>query len=295
MFDPAQLHALRQVLRTGSFERAAAALNVTPSAISQRIRALEDQLGTILIIRGQPALPTEAGARLARHAEDVLLLEQGLAADLGTNIAPGRPTLRLAVNADSLATWVLPALKALPDTLFDLVIDDQDHSADWLRRGAVQAAVTAQGAAITGCDTHALGALRYSATASPEFIDKYFAEGVTANALAHAPSLVFNQKDRLQSDWVRQITGQRVELQSHFLGSSQGFVEAALQGLGWGMNPETLVADHLKAGRLRALQPDAPMDVMLHWQVNRLGAAAITPLTRAVKEAAARILRPASV
>jgi LysR family transcriptional regulator (chromosome initiation inhibitor) len=128
MIDPAQLETLATVLRTGSFDAAASMLSVTPSAISQRIRALEDRMGTALLIRSLPVEPTEAGRRLARHADDVRLLEQSLRRDLGQDPGTDRPTIRIAVNADSLATWFLPALSALPDMLFDIVIDDQDHS-----------------------------------------------------------------------------------------------------------------------------------------------------------------------
>ncbi len=290
MHDPAQLEALAAILRTGSFEAAAARLHVTPSAVSQRLKALEERLGTVLVIRDQPARATAAGARLARHAEDVRLLENALAADLGAQEAAETPTVRIAVNADSLATWVLPALASVPGLLYDFVIDDQDHSADWLRRGEVHAAVTARAAPVTGCDSHALGALRYVATASRDFVARWFADGVSAEALARAPALIFNQKDRLQSDWARLLTGRRIALPAHYLASSQGFVEAARFGMGWGMNPEVLIRDDLASGRLVALAPEAPLDVALHWQVGRLTGAALAPLTAAIRREAGAVL-----
>jgi LysR family transcriptional regulator, chromosome initiation inhibitor len=287
MIDAALLDALAAVLRTGSFDGAARALNVTPSAISQRIRAFEERMGCALVVRSQPVRPTEAGARLARHAEDVRLLEQALAADLGFGLERGA-RLKIAVNADSLATWILPALAALPDLLFDLEIDDQDHSADWLRRGAVVAAVTAGGAPVPGCDAEPLGALRYLPTASPGFVARWFAGGVDAASLARAPALRFNAKDRLQEDWAERLTGARPALPFHQIGSSTAFVEAARLGIGWGLNPEALVTDDLAAGRLVALGP--ALDVALAWQVNRRMAGALGPLTRAVRAAARAVL-----
>ena len=292
MFDSAQLRALTLILRTGSFEAAAQALHVTPSAVSQRIRALEDQLGTALVIRSQPARATDAGARLARHAEDVALLEQALAGDLGSDLGTERPSLRIAVNADSLATWVVEALPTMQDALFDLVIDDQDHSADWLRRGAVQAAVTSQGSPVAGCDTYPLGALRYIATASPDFVQRWFPNGLDADSLTRAPALVFDRKDALQSQWVERHIGRRVPLSAHYVPSSHAFVDAALLGLGWGMNPEPLVREHLRDGRLVPILPGAPMDVALHWQVGRLTARALAPLTQAIRKAAGAYLVP---
>lgn len=287
MYDPAHLEALASVLRTGSFEGAAAALNVTPSAVSQRIRALEERVGTAVVIRAQPCRATAAGARLARHAEDVALLEHALAVDLGQEAS--RPHVRLAVNADSLATWFLPALAGVAGLFYDIVLDDQDHSADLLRRGEVQAAVTAHGAPVAGCDAHRLGRLRYIATASPAFAARWFPEGVTAGALARAPALTFNQKDRLQADWARGVAGRPVALPTHLIASSQAFVDAARLGLGWGMNPEPLVAGEIAAGRLVALS-DQTLDTDLHWQVARLAARPLGPLTAAVRRAAADAL-----
>ncbi|MCL7464977.1 LysR family transcriptional regulator ArgP [Phaeovulum sp. NW3] len=292
MLDYPALAALAEVLRRGSFEAAAAALHVTPSAISQRIRALEDRMGCVLVRRGTPCTGTETGLRLARHLQQVRLLERDLAAP---DAAATTPVIRLAVNADSLATWVLPALAACAGMLFDLVIDDQDHSDDWLRRGEVLAAVTAAPGPVAGCDSLPLGRLRYIATASPAFVARHFPDGPTAQALMQAPAITFNHKDRLQIDWARQISGGTagppIAPPTHQIASSQGFVEAALLGLGWGMNPEPLIRDHLAAGRLVALAP-APLDVSLHWQALRRMRGPLAPLTRAIRAAAAQVLLP---
>jgi len=289
MPDPAQLAALAAVHRRGAFDRAAAELNVTPSAISQRIRALEEAAGTLLLRRGPPATATPAGLRLIRHHDAVRLLESELAADLPA-LASGPATLRIAVNADSLATWVLPALAATPGFLFDLVIDDQDVSQDWLRRGEVVAAVTGHPGPLQGCDSIPLGALRYRATAGPGFRARWLPDGPTAAALAAAPAIRFSEQDRLQDLWVTAVTGTALAFPSHRLASSHGFVDACLLGLGWALNPEALVAGHIAAGRLVDLAPDHPFDVPLHWQFTRLAAPALKPLTAAIRAEAARVL-----
>lgn len=291
MFDPAQLAALASVHRRGAFDLAASELGVTQSAVSQRIRALEDRVGVLLIRRGTPSQATEIGLRLIRHFEEVQLLAQTVMADLP--ISHTRPVLlRIAVNADSLATWVIPALAQMQGMLFDLVIDDQDYSQEWLRRGEVAAAVTGHPGPLQGCDTVALGALRYRATASQEFMARWFPQGVSAEALSKAPALTFSDKDRLQAQWVdERRLGGPATFPSHFLGSSHGFVEACLHGLGWGLNPEPLVKDHLATGRLVELVPDTALDVGLYWQFARLTGTAIAPLTKAVREAAAKVLQ----
>lgn len=293
MLDPAQLAALAAIHRRSSFERAAAELHVTPSALSQRLKALEERVGTLLIRRGTPCTATEAGLRLIRYHDEVALLEHALATDL-PGIAPGPATLRIAVNADSLATWVIPALAATPGFLYDIVIDDQDVSQEWLRRGEVAGAITSHPGPLQGCETVPLGALRYRATAAPAFIERWMPQGPTAKALAQAPALTFSDKDRLQHLWVDRLTdGQasRAGFPSHRLASSQGFVDACRAGLGWCLNPEALVAPALADGALRDLAPDHPLDVDLYWQFARLTAPATAPLTRALLSAARASLR----
>jgi LysR family transcriptional regulator, chromosome initiation inhibitor len=285
MLDYPQLQALSAVHRRGSFDLAAASLGITPSAISQRIKALEDRIGALLIQRGQPCIATETGLRLIHHFDAVMLMEAALPLP-----DPAPAAVRIAVNADSLATWVIPALSACPGMLFDIVIDDQDVSQDWLRRGEVAGAITSHPGPLQGCDTVPLGRLRYHATASPDFVARWLADGVTPAALTRAPALTFSDKDRLQSDWLATHLGPGIAYPTHRLASSQGFVDAALAGLGWGMNPAPLVAGYLAAGRLVELIPGTPLDIALHWQFARRTAPALEPLTRALRTAAKRVL-----
>ena len=285
MLDYPQLQALSAVHRRGSFDLAAASLGITPSAISQQIKALEDRIGALLIQRGQPCTATETGLRLIHHFDAVMLMEAALPLP-----DPAPAAVRIAVNADSLATWVIPALSACPGMLFDIVIDDQDVSQDWLRRGEVAGAITSHPGPLQGCDTVPLGRLRYHATASPDFVARWLADGVTLATLTRAPALTFSDKDRLQSDWLATHLGPGIAYPTHRLASSQGFVDAALAGLGWGMNPAPLVSGHLAAGRLVELIPGTPLDIALHWQFARRTAPALEPLTRALRTAAKRVL-----
>lgn len=292
MLDYASLAALAAVIREGSFERAAAVLGVTPPAVSQRVKALEERLGTVLVVRGQPCTATATGGRLCAHAERVRLLEGEMAADLpglAAMAAPGPVSLRVAVNADSLGTWFLPAAAAFAEatgTLLDFVLDAEEHTTERLRSGEVLAAVTADPVPVQGCRTVPLGALRYVATASPGFVARYFAGGIGAESLAQAPALRFDRRDRLQLRWAEAVAGQAVIGPVHWIPSTQGFIDAALAGLGWGMNPVALAAQHLGAGRLIELVPGQRLDVPLHWQHARLGARLIDRLTRDVVAAA---------
>lgn len=287
MIDRAALAAFSAVLRTGSFEGAAGQLGVTQSAISQRIRTLEESLGTALVLRTRPAAPTEAGRRLMSHAEALGLLEGALLRDLGLP-APDAP-LRIAVTADSLATWVIPALAKVEGVLFDLVIDDQDHSADLLRSGEVAGAITASDRPVPGCDALPLGRLTYIAFAAPGFVARHFADGVTPEALTRAPALTFNRKDGLQRAWAEAATGARVILPTHYIGSTHGITEAGLAGMGWGVNPEPMIAPLVAAGRLVDLDPAVRVETPLHWQVPRRMAGPLADVTRALRRAVAAL------
>lgn len=291
---PEHLATLRALLQSGSFEGAARHLCVTQSAISQRLKALETRIGAQLLHRTTPCTATEVGQRLAAHADQVLLLESCLARDLA-GLAPAPQTrLRLAVNADSLATWLPEALARLPEHLFDLVIDDQETAHDLLTRGEVLGALTSRKAALPGCDVTPLGRLRYIATASPDFIARHFGPGITAETLARAPMLQFDSRDQLQHRWITVATGTTLMPPCHRLPSSEGFATAARLGLGWGMTPESMLARDLAQGTLRALLPDMPLDTALYWQSSRLMGTALRPLTRALRHAAhAELLPPA--
>ncbi|MBP7574586.1 MAG: LysR family transcriptional regulator ArgP [Rhodoferax sp.] len=295
MLDYASLAALASVVREGSFERAARALHVTPSAVSQRIRLLEERIGCALVVRGQPCYATETGRRLCQHVDRVRLLEHELHGNVPVMNQDGdvRVSLPIAVNADSLATWFAPAVALFASTapvLMEVAVDDQDYTSEWLRSGKVLAAVTGTAHPASGCNSRPLGAMRYVAAASPVFIERYFAKGVGAASLARAPSLVFNTKDELQSRWVKRQCHRHIELPRHTLPSPQAFVAAGIAGMGWGLHPQALISHHLQDGSLVKLVTDAPLDVPLYWHQARAASSLLDGLTREVVAAAGMAL-----
>lgn len=297
MLDYASLAAVAAVIQEGSFERAARLLNVTPSAISQRIKLLEERIGSVLVVRGQPCTATAAGNLICRHVERVGMLESDLRESL-PQLVPAdalsdRLTLRIGVNADSLGSWFLGAMSTFAteeSALLDVMIEDEEHTIDGLRNGQMLAAITSQSQAVQGCDIVELGKLRYRAVASPEFMRRYFSSGVTAESVSGAPALRFNHKDQMQAQWIHARFGRDVTTPTHWLPATQAFVDATLVGIGWSMNPELLVQSHLRAGRLVELMPDSSVDVPLYWQHTRLKVPTLDRLTRAVTTAARSML-----
>ncbi|WP_313295586.1 HTH-type transcriptional regulator ArgP [Diaphorobacter sp.] len=298
MLDYAGLEALAAVVREGSFERAARKLHVTPSAVSQRIKQLEERVGQVLVLRGTPCTGTEAGRRLCLHVEQVALLENELRRS-NPDLLPDTPipTLKLAVNADSLSTWFMDAMAeftAGSNELLDLRIDDQDHTAQRLREGEVIAAVTATSASIAGCNTWPLGTMRYVAAASPGFVAQYFASGVTPQSLAHAPIMTYDRNDKLQDRWMHHhaLHQSRAAPPRHFIPSNYGYVRACEVGMGWGMHPIVLIEQQLEQGSLVELVANTPLDVAMYWAHPRSAQATLERLTTCVIAAARQWLEP---
>ena len=289
-FDLAQLRALNATVAEGSFEAAARELHVTPSAVSQRIKALESAVGAVLVQRIKPVRVTESGQAVLRLARQIEILAADAQLELGDSSDGGRPaSIPVAVNADSLATWMLPALAALPaGPAFDIHVDDQEHTAALLRSGTVMAAVTATARPIQGCTSTLLGTMRYRPRCSPAFADRWFADGPTPAALGLAPVIVFDRKDDLQDAYLRRAGRPVPDPPRHYVPSSADFVRAVELGLGWGNVPD------LQDGAGLVVFDPAPaavVDVPLYWQQWQLQSPTLDRVAAAVRDAAAATLR----
>lgn len=289
MFDADQLATLAAVVRHGSFEGAARALHVTPSAVSQRIKALELAAGQVLVRRARPTRATRAGQVLVRLAGQVTLLEREARGELGDS---GPLTAALAVNADSLSTWFPAVLADLPEhVLVEVHRVDQDRTADLLRDGTVMAAVTADSSPVQGCAVLPLGSMRYLAVASPGFAAAHLPAGSPPEAWAGARLVAFDRHDTLQDRFLAELgVGDAVPAR-HLLPSQDAFLAVVEAGLGWGTVPEVAARELLAAGRLVGVAPGRWLDVPLFWQRWKVDAAVLAVLTERVVEAASAGLR----
>ena len=283
--DTGQLAALAAVVEYGSFDAAAAHLHVTPSAISQRIKALEQRTGQVLVIREKPCAATPVAAPLLRLAAQTALLQTEALAEIRGGPA-ARPRIALAVNADSMATWFTGVFAHLTDALLDIRIEDQDLSARLLREGVVMGAVTTESAAVPGCRVRPLGIMRYRPVATRTFVERHLSDGFTAEAAAAAPSLAWNRDDALQDQLVRQVFGADGRRPVHYVATAAGFGAAVHAGLGWGMYPEQLIDASF------TLISEEHLDVPLYWQCWKLDSAIVALVTDAVKSAATGLLPP---
>jgi len=285
--QPDQLRALEAIAATGTFDAAAQRLGVTPSAVSQRMRALEAAVGQVLVRRGRPATLTGPGQVLVRHARHLALQHAEVLAELDLT-SGSAPEITLVITGDALTTWALPVLaEASAWARLEIVREDQDHSVDLLRDGTAVAAVTSVAAAVPGCRSTPLGGMRYRPMASPAFVARWFPGGPTTQALAEAPVLVFDRKDDLQD---RYLAG-RPGGPRHHVPASHEFRRAVELGMGWGMLPDLQSHDAEAAGRLVAFDDAASLTVPQYWQQWRLHSPTLDRVAGAVRQAAAAHLR----
>ncbi|KAB1440920.1 LysR family transcriptional regulator ArgP [Pseudodesulfovibrio senegalensis] len=292
MLDYKLLEAMAAVVDEGGFERAARVLHLTQSAVSQRVKLLEEQSGQILLVRSHPPQPTEAGMRLLKHCRQVRRLEDDLDVDL--NLAGDSfTTLPVGINADSLATWFLPAMQdylAERPVLLDLRSDDQDQTHRLLRDGVVLGCVSSRSEPFQGCRCDYLGHMDYRLLASPGFRDKWFSGGFSAKSLSRAPMLIYNRKDEMHVLLLQRVLGACPDLNPFYVPSSGRFADFIAQGLACGMLPEQQCGELVAQGRLVNLIPGESERVDLFWHCWNIESSVMDSFSRALKAGASRLL-----
>jgi LysR family transcriptional regulator, chromosome initiation inhibitor len=294
MLDARQLEAFAAVVEHGGFGPAAKALSITLAAVSLRIRALEEQLGQRLLVRGKSVRATAAGQALLAHVKQVRMMEADVLGGLqggavGRGARAAWQTLAVAVNADSLASWFLPGVAPLLQRhrlLLDILIEDQDHTHDALKSGEVIGCVTTLAEPMRGCVAEPLGVMRYLCLAAPSVLERCRTPGgaISPHRLLSQPAVIFNRKDGLQDVFLAQHFGlKQPNYPRHFAPAVDAFENALVLGMGWGMVP----ALHLpNLPGLQELVPGAWVDVVLYWQHWAREAPSAQRLTQAVKAAA---------
>ena len=298
-YDPAALECLAAIVEEGGLERAAQRLNVTQSAVSQRLRALEAQVGSVLIVRSRPLKPTSAGQLLLKHTKQLRLLRADLERDL-QELAPSAPggsredeRISIAINADSIATWAMGALHDLVRQRLplEIITDDQDFTQEWLRSGQVLGCVTTLKQALRGCKMVPLGAMHYVAVASADFARQHLPQGLTPHNFRDVSFLSFNRKDDMAAEFVARTFGlKRVALNHLFVPSTEGQMRAVSAGWGVGVMPELLARGPIADGSLVDLVPGHFLPIQLYWHCWNLESELLDALTEALKATAATTL-----
>ena len=298
-YDPAALECLAAIVEEGGFERAAQRLNVTQSAVSQRLRALEAQVGSVLIVRSRPLKPTSAGQLLLKHTKQLRLLRADLERDL-QELAPSAPggsredeRISIAINADSIATWAMGALHDLVRERLplEIIVDDQDFTQEWLRSGQVLGCVTTLKQALRGCKMVPLGAMPYVAVASASYAEQYLPQGLTPHNFRDVSFLSFNRKDDMAAEFVARAFGlKRVALNHLFVPGSEAQMRAVAAGWAVGVMPELMARQALADGSMVDLAPGRSLPIQLYWHCWNLESELLDALSSALTSAAAQAL-----
>ena len=298
-YDPAALECLAAIVEEGGFERAAQRLNVTQSAVSQRLRALEAQVGSVLIVRSRPLRPTSAGQLLLKHTKQMRLLRADLERDL-QELAPSAPggsredeRISIAINADSIATWAMGALHDLVRQRLplEIIVDDQDFTQEWLRSGQVLGCVTTLKQALRGCKMVPLGAMPYVAVASASYAQQYLPQGLTPHNFRDVSFLSFNRKDDMAAEFVARAFGlKRVALNHLFVPGSEAQRRAVAAGWAVGVMPELMARQALADGSMVDLAPGRSLPIQLYWHCWNLESELLDALSAALTGAAAQAL-----
>lgn len=288
--NPVHLETLLAIVEEGSFEVAASVLGISPSAVSQRIKALEASTGRVLVRRANPVGATEAGEVLVQVARRMALVQAETDARLGQRLA--RVPLSVAINSDSLATWftqVLSDTAQQGDVALRIRIEDEARTLAMLRRGDVLGAVTREHSPVSGCDSTFLGTMRYFAVAAPHIAEGFHSGRFTWETM---PLVGYGPNDQVLDDAMRErfIDSHVVRARVSQIPSSEGYLEAVRVGLGWGLLPQVQAQPLVESKELLLLD-DHQLDIDLYWQRWRLESEVLSDLTRSVINAAAGLGR----
>ncbi|RZV21738.1 LysR family transcriptional regulator ArgP [Vibrio alginolyticus] len=280
------IEALDAIVYQGSFERAAEHLFVSQSAISQRIKQLEKFLAQPVLIRSQPPKPTPIGKKLLGLYRRVRLLEHEILPELKNDTSTRPVQLSLATNADSFATWLLPALQNVMkqrQVELKLTIYGEYRSIEKLKSGEVTGAISLESQPIPGCRADYLGRIDYVCVASPEFYQRYFSKGVNNQTLAKAPAVSYDQYDDLHKTFLTEHFNVNPDsVIHHNISSSEAFLKVALAGVAYCLIPRLQITDELDRGVLVDVTPGFLMSHRIYWHHWQLETGVLQEISHAI-------------
>jgi len=284
MLDYKLIEALAMVAREGGFDKAASVLHITQSAVSQRIKLLEENMGQVLITRTTPPETTAAGQKLLKHCLQVKRLEDDLKREIDGSADKGFTSIAAGINADSLAIWFVEAIHPFlhkERVLLDIRVNDQEQTHRLLKDGEVMACISTQEQPMQGCRAEYLGRMNYRMMATPEFASKWFPDGITLEDVRRAPAIIFDRQDELHHKLLHQSLEEvPVSIPTHYVPSVEKFSDFITLGLAYGMLPDQQNLPLLRAGKVIDLSPNCHVSVKLYWHCWNLKSDLLEKLTQ---------------
>jgi len=283
MLDYKLIEALAMVAREGGFDKAARALHITQSAVSQRVKLLEEMTGQVLLARTTPPRATRSGQKLLKHYLQVKRLEDDLWGKMDGSANEGFTSIAVGINADSLALWLLDAIHPFLQAerlLLDIRVNDQEQTHRLLKDGEVMGCISTQEQAMQGCRIDYLGCMNYRMMASAAYAAKWLPDGLTAEAVRLAPAVIFDRHDELHHKLLRQALGEVPgAIPIHYVPSVEKFADFVARGLAYGMLPDQQSAPLAAAGQVVDLSPAHHIPVKLYWHCWNLKSDLLEKLT----------------
>ena len=277
MLDYKLLEALAMVIKEDGFDKAAAKLFITQSAVSQRIKALEEQMGQILISRKSPIEATDKGKELIKHYHQVMKLEDDLTQNQNNS------SISIGLNEDSLATWFLRAIKPFFETgnsLIELIVDDQDQTSRLLKDGIVSGCISSSSVKIQGCSMQNLGKMEYTIVCTPVYYQKWFSSGFSIDSIKKAPTVIYNQKDKLHELYMKKIFHSNpVDYPIHYIPSTEQFLTMIEMNQSYGVVPLIQCYELIENKELIVLH-DNKLEIDLYWHYWNIDTRILNSLTK---------------
>ncbi|SMF02667.1 LysR family transcriptional regulator ArgP [Pseudobacteriovorax antillogorgiicola] len=295
MYDYKLLAAMASVIHKGGFDHAAKHLHITQSAVSQRVRQLEEDVGRPLLIRSSPPTPTELGRLLMAHFMKVNLLESELKEQIDPKGPRAFTHLSVAINRDSLALWFIEAMgQFLQDEniVLEVLAEDQELTHEHLKAGRVFGCVSARHTPLQGCQVEKLGTMTFYLTATPDFADKWFTKGVGQKSLLKAPGVIFDDKDHMLHDFLAKKF--RITLETpplHVIPALAEYERFITAGLGYGLLAKSQVEEKFADGSLVDLAPGRNLPLDLYWHSWQLQSEVGAKFTKTLLKHAPPLLR----
>ncbi|PML22961.1 LysR family transcriptional regulator ArgP, partial [Vibrio sp. 10N.261.52.A1] len=230
--------------------------------------------------------PTPAGKKLLGLYRRVRLLEHELVPELMNEDGNQPLSISIATNADSLATWLLPALSdvmKLRQVELNLAIHGESRTIEKIKSGEVAGAISLESQAIPGCSADYLGRMDYVCVASPDFHQRYFSEGVNYTTLRKAPAVSYDQYDDLHKKFLHDhFNVPRDSVINHTVGSSEAFVRLALSGVAYCLIPRLQIIEELESGSLIDITPGFLLSYRIYWHHWQLESGVLKEISQAI-------------
>jgi DNA-binding transcriptional LysR family regulator len=268
MLDFRSIETFLWVVKLGSFRGAAARLNTTQPAISQRIAQLEREMGVKLVNRDHRiASPTPSGRQMMVYAEKLIGLRAAMVAEIGDPSAM-RGALRLGVAETIVHTWLPQLVKRVnavyPNLSLEIEVDITPNLTERLLAQEIDLGFVVGPLSAAGVQNRVLGHYPIGFLASPSL---GLGNGpVTRHDLARFPIITFPRKTR-PYEAVREVFDRPdlPPIRLHASASLATVIHMAIEGLGIAVIPAAIVESEIANGHLQLLDTNLPLTFTASW------------------------------